>query len=1005
MARQAPIVLLLINAVLLPAATGVFEANRGQAPREVRFVARDRDRAVWLLAGPEFVAGPASIRFDDLPSRPEGHDPLEGRANYFIGSRPERWVTNVPTFGSVEYANGERGAALRVHYDRHRLEFDLILQRGANPGALRMHFSPNVSASLSARGGLVIRDSAGTELLRLGKPNAYQDRDGSRRPVECAFRLLDPHGAAFRLGPYDREQRLIIDPTLVYSTYFGGTGPDQGNAVAADAQGNTYLAGTTSSPDFQATASHFSTPASATSTKVFVARFDPAGKLVYSAVVGGSSADRTAGLAVDAQGNAYVTGVTQSDNFPVTASAFQAKMNLSPQLDRSYYGYDAFVLKLSPDGRQLVYSTYLGGTRQEFAEAIAIDETGSAYVTGRTGSFDFPVTSGAFQTTLDPTYHGLGGNGAFVAKLAPDGSSLAWATYLCGIDYDAPHTIAVGFDHSPVVAGETLSADFPTSNAFDSTLRGSDGFVAKLTADGTGLVYGSFLGGSGTDAVRSVAVDSAGNAYLVGTTNSGDFPAQTPQRLIGSIFFRTYDKGVTWQSSASNPGTSGILTLAVDPSNSQIVYAGAAEGLFKSTDGGDTWSMTGLTGVGVGAIAIDGRNPGTLYAGSRSSQLGKPANTGNHGGLWKSTDGGATFTRLPVGAPGIYPPNYLAINSYIDFLLIDPQNSMNVYAVTDSGGGAGFSQPFYKSTDGGATWFQTGSDITITLNGFGIDPDTPTTLYGTSAGFYCCGLFGSVTPGMFWKSTDGGAAFSRTVNSSSQGGLMVGHGYLYSGTYRSTDGGATWQQINATGSIVAVDPSNGGVVYAIDNAGRLEVSSDAGSTWTQISSTPAQPYTALAIAAPTIYLGSTTSNDAFLTKVDAAGNLVYTQLFGGSGYDEATSVAIDGSGNVYVAGFSSSYDFPAVNALQPFRTDLLPGNPVNGTADGFVLRFAPDASAIQFSTAIGAVLGVARPSIAIGADGGIYVSATTNASDFPVAAALQDHLNGGQNAAVLKIMP
>ncbi len=515
------------------------------------------------------------------------------------------------------------------------------------------------------------------------------------------------------------------------------------------------------------------------------------------------------------------------------------------------------------------------------------------------------------------------------------------------------------------------------------------------------------MGGSGTDAVRSVAVDSAGNAYLAGTTNSGDFPAPAPQSLTGSIFFRTSDKGATWQAPPSGPATSAILTLAVDPSNPQTVYAGAAEGLFKSTDGGNSWSATALSGISIGVIAIDAQNPGTLYAGSRSSQLGVPAVTGIHGGLWKSTDGGASFTRLPVGAPGTYSPNYLATNSYMNFLLIDPQNSLNVYAVPGSGGfGSGFAMPFYKSTDGGVTWFQTGSGITTTLNGFGIDPDNPTVLYGTSAGFFCCGIGGSVTPGKFLKSTDGGATWTLITTASFQGGLVVGRGHLYSGTTRSTDGGVTWQQIAAPGSVVAVDPSNGAVVYAIDSTHRLEVSADAGDSWTPISSSPARAYTALAIAGPAIYLGSFAFNDAFLTKLDAAGNLVYTRLFGGSGYDEASSVALDTGGNVYMAGYSSSSDFPVVDAIHAFRTDLSPGAAVsNGTADGFVVRFDPSGSSIQFSTSIGTVVPFGKPSIAVGGDGSVYVGVSTNARDFPVVGAFQDHLNGVQNAAVLKIAP
>jgi hypothetical protein len=281
-----------------------------------------------------------------------------------------------------------------------------------------------------------------------------------------------------------------------------------------DSAGNAYVTGFTVSADFPTTAGAFQpvfhgTPA----RQSFVAKLNPTGTaLVYSTYLGGSGFDRTNGIAVDGAGNAYVTGVTGSTNFPTTAAAFQPA---------SGGGSNAFVTKLDPAGAVLVYSTYLGGSGNDEGFGIAVDSAGHAYVTGFTSSPNFPTTVGAFDGTLGGT------NDAFVTKLNPTGSALVYSSYLGGSGSDLGLGIAMDSAGNAYVSGRTSSPDFPTTaGAFQPAFGGgtNDAFVTKLDPTGSALVYSTYLGGSGSDPAAAIAVDGAGNAYVTGTTSSPNFP-------------------------------------------------------------------------------------------------------------------------------------------------------------------------------------------------------------------------------------------------------------------------------------------------------------------------------------------------------------------------------------------------------------------------------------------------------------------------------------------------
>jgi hypothetical protein len=369
---------------------------------------------------------------------------------------------------------------------------------------------------------------------------------------------------------------------LVYSTYLGGSVDGVARAIAVDSSGNAYLTGSTDSPDFPTTPGAFQ-PAhtGAFAINAFVTKLNASGSaLVYSTYLGGGRADEGTGIAVDSAGNAYVTGVTNSPDFPTTPGSLRSTRR-GPR--------DAFVTKLNASGSALVYSTYLGGGRADEGLGIAVDSTGAAYVTGSTNSPDFPTTSGAFQSTRS------GPRDAFVTKLNASGTALVYSTHLGGSEHDGGSSIAVDIAGNAYVTGFTFSSDFPTTQrAFQSKLRGSENaFVTKLNATGTALVYSTYLGGSDHDGGSGIAVDSTGNAYVTGDTNSPDFP--TTSAALRSTLRGPRDAFVTKLNPAGTAlvystylGGSGVdegRSIAVDFAGNAYATGGTRSPNFPTTAG------------------------------------------------------------------------------------------------------------------------------------------------------------------------------------------------------------------------------------------------------------------------------------------------------------------------------------------------------------------------------------------------------------------------------------
>src|SRR5438876_371608 len=564
----------------------IFEANQGQTDAQVKFLCRGGDYGLFLTSTEavlsmakagreskgetdatveratqeESITGVLQMKLVGANPAPEisGLQELPGRSSYFKGRDPSKWHTRVPNYAAVRYKDVYPGIDLIYYGNQEELEFDWWLAPGADPKLIKLAIHGAEKISLDAHDGLLI-ESGGSE-IRLHKPVVYQVDEGQQEPgniqadheyarvegadfkhfVEGKYLLKDTHTVAFEIAAYDPSKPLTIDPVLSYSSFLGGNGEDEGNAIAidstgsaliystylggsgnndqglsiaVDSAGDAYVTGFTDSLNFP-TMNAFQPSLGGGSLDAFVTMLNPVGSaLLYSTNLGGSGDEQATGIAIDSSGNAYVTGNTGSTNFPTTVGAFQMSL--------SGVG-DAFVAKINPSTSgqtSLTYSTYLGGNGSDEGFGIAVDSSGSAYVTGLTYSTDFWTTSGAFQKTLNGTQN------AFVTKLNAVGSALVFSTLLGGSDHDQGSAVSLDSGSNVYVAGKTQSVNFPvTSDAFRSSSQtANDAFVTKLNSDASSLIFSTYLGGTNLNIATGIAVDAAGSAYVTGFTRSPDF--------------------------------------------------------------------------------------------------------------------------------------------------------------------------------------------------------------------------------------------------------------------------------------------------------------------------------------------------------------------------------------------------------------------------------------------------------------------------------------------------
>jgi hypothetical protein len=988
----------------------------------------DADGEAWLTAGKSFQPWdpadrkPHSVQrmavmrlgFDAPDHRksafsPRLEEPTGATMNFFVG-RQEDWRTGVPTYRRLVYPGVWDGIDLEYVGFVDRLEFRLVLQPGARPGDIALATGAEV-LEVTPDGGLVAE--LGGARLALSPPLAFQVIDGVEVDVPVVYHPLAGGRYGFTLGRYDHSQPLVIDPVLSWSTFIaGGRGANESaQSIAVDGSGSAYVLGYTPSAEFPTTTGAYDRGFNG-KQDIFVAKFNAdASALTWGTYLGGSGDDTPEAIIVDAAGQSYICGGTDSSDFPTTAGAF----------DTTYNGAgDAFVTKLNAAGSSLIYSTFLGGSAIDSAADLALYD-GRVYVTGSTLSTDFPTTEGALDRTHNGQYD------VFVTKLHTDGSVLSYSTYIGGSNHDGGRCIAVenGFAY---VGGHTQvlglnGNNFPTTaGAYDTTPNGFtgsnsyDGFVLKLDANGAALVYSTFLGGTGVaaenngnDTVIDLAVQD-GNAYVTGNSNSYNFPVTAGNFGTGlgatisiQLFiakFNTTGSNLVYSGIMDTPGIERGIAIALD-AGSAIVggYHGAlnpTDPPFPTTPGAyDTSYNQGGDGILVKVNpAGTALTFSTYLGGSSSDSIQGLCLQGGNIFVCGSTES-ADF---PTSASAIRRTHY------------------------------GSQDPFVTKLNGTATGLLYSSLLGCPKKEWGYD-------VAVENGFaYVVGSIDSLSfplsTNMFdgdnensiafvTRMADDGSDATGALNSHAWSAIFggdgkdvaravkVGGGYVYIvGTTTST---------NFPTSTGAFDTSlNGGV-----DAFVLKITDD-GKTLTYGTylggandDTARDVYVASSRAYVTGYTRSTdfpttagafdtTHNggtyDAFVTRVNSSGTgLEYSTYLGGSGGDYGYGIVASAS-YASVVGETGSSNFPTT--ATGFDTTY------GGGYDAFVARLSTTGASLDYGTYLGG--SGADSALSVDTDTVGYLYVTGSASDgFPVTAgALQStYAGGGGDAFVAVIHP
>ncbi|MBP9664100.1 MAG: SBBP repeat-containing protein, partial [Pyrinomonadaceae bacterium] len=662
----------------------------------VHYLARGRGYSMMLADGRALVALQNDDRSAVLEMSIAGahagsaitaENELEGKVNYLTGSDPADWKTDIATFEKVRYREIYRGIDLIFYGNQQELEFDFIVRPDASPDTIALEFSGADDIELTEDGDLNI-SVAGRNLIQ-HKPIAYQELNGERVEVAANYSISQDSTARrkiiFEIGEYDRSQPLIIDPVLSYSTFLGGSGAgglggDTGRGIAVDSGGNAYVAGWTNSVTQFPLVGAFQSQIATNLRAAFVTKINSAGTaFVYSTYLSGALLDSNNGhttgfdIAVDSAGKAYVVGVTQACNFPTTAGAYLPGNLPSGSGPGCVNGIAGFLTKFNAAGNGLEYSTFIASpTNFAFygdgccpeVRGVTVDSGGNAYVTGFTNQPTFPTTPGAFRAA--PV--AAAGFDVFVMKFNPAGSGLVYSTFLgtsntqqadaFGRQGSESFSIALDAANNAVVSGHTTSTTLPIAGAAPQTSYAGfrDGFVTKLNSTGTGLIYSTYLGGSGRDGEpANVAVDSTGNAYVAITTQSRNFPL-TPTAFhpfiggnnnIGVVTKLNTSGGIVF-STVIGSGNSDVTAtdVAVDAGGNAYLTGGglihSINSLFPSGRGFVSKFNASGTGLYFGSY-LDGTDSGGTYI--RSVAL--------DGGGNAFVTGNTNVTNFPtsVGAP------------------------------------------------------------------------------------------------------------------------------------------------------------------------------------------------------------------------------------------------------------------------------------------------------------------------------------------------------------------
>ena len=609
-----------------------------------------------------------------------GTEELPGKVNYFIGNVPSNWRTNISTFAKVKYASVYPGVDL-VYYGTQggELEYDFVVAPGSDPRsiALGVKSEGDGPPRINSNGDLVVTLPSGD--VQLHKPVVYQTEEdkgqwakdrGRRRAIEGHYALDAQNHVHFELGPYDHTRPVVIDPVLVYATYIGGNGGDVGYAIAVDSVFDAYIAGGTSSTNFPTAGSPYQ-GASRGNGDCFLTKINSGGtQLIFSSYFGGSSTDQATALALF-NGSPIITGFTASADFPT-----KSPITGTNPFQLTYGGgTDAFVAELNTTGTTLEYSTYLGGNGYDVGQAVAVDSSGNAYVTGATQSANFPLVAGGYQSSLN------GSQNAFVTKVNFTGTALLYSTFLGGSSADTAQSIQLDSSGDAYLAGYTFSTNFPTVAPYQSqNAGGSDAFVAELNAAGSALTFSTYLGGSGSDYAYGLALDSAQtpNIYVTGGTSSADFPTTSGAYQI-----------------ALN-GPSDAFVTKFNPSGSSLAYSTYVGG--SGVDQANAIAVIPTGGSNAGDVFVTGftQSPDFPLANPIQSVLGLSSSTLDCQNV-PCPD--AFVTHLNAGGDALTFSTYLGGNGadYGQGIALDSTGDPYITGSTDSTNFPATSPPQYQT--------------------------------------------------------------------------------------------------------------------------------------------------------------------------------------------------------------------------------------------------------------------------------------------------------------------
>lgn len=525
-----------------------FEANLGQTDNRVKFLSRGSGYTLFLTAteailslrqGADEKRAVLRTRLVGANPNPQvaGLNELPGKVNYLMGQNPNGWHSNVSTYAKVFYEEVYPGVDLVYYGKQQQLEYDFIVGPHSDPERIRLAFTGARSLTVDAAGDLLLETDAGT--VRQKRPVAYQEINGQRQLVVARYVVNKQRQAGFELGAYDPTRALVIDPVIEYSTYLGGGGVDEAFDIAVDNEGFIYVTGVTASINFPFDDAIKGPCVTCQNSggEAFVTKINPsesgAPSVEFSTFWGSDVHGNTEGRAIDVDlaKNIYVVGITGSNSFPTTPNALQP-------LYQPFTSTNGFLTKFNADGSSMLYSTYLMGNNVDEANDVAVDDDANIYITGATGSTNFPFLNG-YQSYNAGIFDGF--LMKFASMKTPSAYKLAYSTYFGGYTDDIATNIALDSAGNAYLTGSTQSRDLPWTpyndglpvlNGFQMVHGGgTDAFVTKFDPAKIGaasLLYSTFLGGNNqenaTVRVGGIAVDIRGDAYVTGTTGSANFP-------------------------------------------------------------------------------------------------------------------------------------------------------------------------------------------------------------------------------------------------------------------------------------------------------------------------------------------------------------------------------------------------------------------------------------------------------------------------------------------------